>query len=111
MRVLVVILLHVGFQLLKRKHVRDNHSVHIAIAATVLAGWCVAVMVWQSGGVESLYNPGIIIVSVIGMMIFQLSRFHTLIMNIALYLPSTLNALVITTLLTRTKMGTFRSKS
>jgi signal transduction histidine kinase len=97
MRVLVVILLHVGFQLLKRKHVRDNHSVHIAIAATVLAGWCVAVMVWQSGGVESLYNPGIIIVSVIGMMIFQLSRFHTLIMNIALYLPSTLNALVITT--------------
>ena len=80
--------------LLKVKRIRERYSEQISATLNMSACWIIDWLIWRSGGYQSLYVTGLILVNVTGLQLMSFSRRHALIINIGSYLPAVLVILV-----------------
>lgn len=76
------------FELLKNRSLRDKHFRKIVIGTIFLSSNIVNLMVAESGGWQSLYITGLILITTTGNALFRLNRRDTLLANLGSYLPA-----------------------
>lgn len=80
----------IAFELLKVDYIRRKYADNIAIFTLCTACWIIDLMIYQSGGHESLYTTGLILVSVTGAETGKMNRKMSLITYILSYVPAIL---------------------
>lgn len=87
-RLVFVALAFVFFRLLRMGKVRRQHSESIAVATTLIGSWVVNLMILQSGGFQSLYLPGLILVTTTGIEMFRLNSRESFLAHFFSYFPT-----------------------
>jgi len=73
-RVGFLVFVYIAFELLKNGKIRRKHADHIAILTLCIACWAIDLMIAQSGGHESLYITGLLLVTVTGVETGKMDR-------------------------------------
>lgn len=94
LRVIFLASIWISFEFLKNKNIRQKYSEIIAILNISIACNIITVMIWQSGGVNSLYSTGLILVAMTGTQINRLDEKWALFSNLFSFIPAAIVVIV-----------------